>query len=143
LEKEEEEAQKKEDTNRLINNLIHILIEFDYEVYNPNLENQEALGLYNASGGKALHMCMLLAYKYPQNSPERKALLGIVKRLIEHNDASNTTCVSSNHVASASHTASVGTNNNSIEQHTAEESKSISHGDAGAVMNSAEYLRYS
>ncbi len=46
-------------------------------------DETKVLSTYNICGDKALHVCMLVAYSYGENSAERKVLLEVVKLLID------------------------------------------------------------
>jgi hypothetical protein len=71
--------------------LVHDLAEFDQAImYSPQETCDSAkprvLHTYNVCGDKALHICMLVAYSYAEDSPEREALLDVVKKLIKKFD---------------------------------------------------------
>jgi len=69
--------------------LLPILLEYDQgEVYSPSEANElkkgKILKQYNICGDKALHMCMLMAYRYGQGSSNmRDVFINLAKELIE------------------------------------------------------------
>ncbi len=74
-------------TTSLEEKLLPVLESFDQGLmYSPDEKDDEKKWLplltYNICGDKALHMCMLTAYKYPEKSLERNALKVVVKKLI-------------------------------------------------------------
>ncbi len=68
--------------------LVPILLEFDRGgVYDSELQDEAVKSsiceYYNICGDKALHMCILSAYKYEEGTLERRALVDVAKMLLQ------------------------------------------------------------
>jgi hypothetical protein len=88
-------TEAKERIPKLQKALVQRLFEFDrHELYPKDKENiseSSVLRNYNICGDKALHMCILMAYKHPEKSRQREALLNVAKVLIERSHQNNLT----------------------------------------------------
>jgi hypothetical protein len=86
--KRKREEKMEENISKLQGDLIPDLVEFDRAICPAKMDNNmdvsRMLQTYNICGDKALHMCMLMAYRYGQGSSNmRDVFINLAKELIE------------------------------------------------------------